>query len=201
MAQRPDPLRKELTFFLRWLIKQERELQDVNKRSNRRDRSRETLEARMKTRKTQLRIDEIRSQMGKRGIDSRDSDGSTSRSTSRGPITPRPPKYPPSPLPPLLAEPTRHKRAGVIEKQTTGSSLRSVRRQRPGTTKDEGETHPRVARPPLVRSFRPTDIPSFEPSIPPPGRRDPVRDHTAPQRLTERESNRPQLRPAETFPR
>ena len=34
MAQRPDPLRKELSFFLRQFIKQERELQDVNKRSN-----------------------------------------------------------------------------------------------------------------------------------------------------------------------
>ena len=87
--------------------------------------------------------------------------------------------------------------------QTPGSPLRSVRRQRPATTKDEGESHPGVARPPSVRSFRPTDIPSFDPSIPPPGRRDCVRDHTAPQRpaLAERESNRPRLRPPETFPR
>ena len=34
MAQRPDPLRKEFSFFLRQFIKQTRELQDVNKRSN-----------------------------------------------------------------------------------------------------------------------------------------------------------------------
>ena len=52
MAQRPDPLRKEFSFFLRQFIKQERELEHVNKRSNqkKKKRSRETLEARMRTR-------------------------------------------------------------------------------------------------------------------------------------------------------
>ena len=51
MAQRPDPLRKELSFFLRQFIKQELELQDVNKRSNqKKNRSKETLEVRMRTR-------------------------------------------------------------------------------------------------------------------------------------------------------
>ena len=87
--------------------------------------------------------------------------------------------------------------------QTPGSPLRSVRHQRPATTKDEGECHPGVARPSSVRSFRPSNIPSFDPSIPPPGCRDRVRDHTAPQRptLIERESNQPRLWPPETFPR
>ena len=105
MALGPDPLRKELAFFRRQLIKQERELQDVNKRANRRDRSRETLEARMRTKKKQRRIDEIKSHMGKRGMDSQDSHGSTSRSTIRGPIIPRLPEYPPPPLLPLPADP------------------------------------------------------------------------------------------------
>ena len=87
--------------------------------------------------------------------------------------------------------------------QTPGFSLRSVRRQKAATTKYEGESHPGVAIPPSVRSFKPTDIPSLDPSIPPPGRRDRVRNHTAPQRptLTERESNRLGLWPPETFPR
>ena len=76
MAQGPDPLRKELASFRRLLIKQERELQDVNKRADRRERSRETLEARTKARKTRRTIDEIKAQMGKRGMDSQDSDGS-----------------------------------------------------------------------------------------------------------------------------
>ena len=69
----------------------------------------------MRTRKTQLRIDKIRSQMGKRGRVSQDSDGSTSRSTSRGPITPRRPKDPQPPLPPLPAGPICNKRACVIK--------------------------------------------------------------------------------------
>ena len=45
--------------------------------------------------------------------------------------------------------------------------------------------------------------PSFDPSVPPPERRDLVTEHTAPQRpgLAERERNRPRLRPPETFPR
>ena len=60
----------------------------------------------MRTRKTQLRIDKIRSQMGKRGIVSQDSDGSTSRSTSRGPITPRCPKDPQPPSHPYLLGPS-----------------------------------------------------------------------------------------------
>ena len=87
--------------------------------------------------------------------------------------------------------------------QTPGSPLRSVRRQKAATTKDERESHPGITRPPSVRSFKPTDIPSLDPSIPPPGRRDRVRNHTAPQRptLTERESNRLGLWPPETFPR
>ena len=52
MAQRPEPLRKELAFFRRLLIKQERELADINKKADRRDWSRETLEVRTRTRKT-----------------------------------------------------------------------------------------------------------------------------------------------------
>ena len=80
MAQGPEPLRKELAFFRRLLIKQERELADINKKADRRDRSRETLEVRTRTRKTRRAIDGIKAQMGKRGMDSQDSDGSTSRS-------------------------------------------------------------------------------------------------------------------------
>ena len=109
MAQRPDPLRKELAFFLRRLIEQKRKLQDVNKRANRNDRSRETLESRMRMRKTQHRIDDIRAQMSKRASDSQDSNSSTSRSTSRGPVISRPPTDPPRPLPPQPAGfPTAH---------------------------------------------------------------------------------------------
>ena len=99
MAQGPDPLRKELAFFRRRLIKQERELQDLSKRADRRERLRETLEARMRARRTQRRSDEIKSQMGKRLMGSQDSGGSKSRSASRGPTVPRPPEYPP-PTPP-----------------------------------------------------------------------------------------------------
>ena len=62
MAQRPEPLRKELAFFQRLLIKQERELADINKKADRRDWSRETLEVRTRTRKTRQAIDEIKSQ-------------------------------------------------------------------------------------------------------------------------------------------
>ena len=99
---------------------------------------------------------------------------------------------------------------GIIGEHRTRSPLRSVRRWRPNTFKNKeprchpkGETQLGGAGPPPVRSFRPTDIPSFEPSIPPPGRRDRVREQTAPQplALAERESNRPRLRPPETFPR
>ena len=52
-------------------------------------------------------------------------------------------------------------------------------------------------------SLKPTKIPSFDPSVPPPERRGCVREQAAPQRpgLAERERTRPRLRPPETFPR
>ena len=59
MAQRPEPLRRppdtELAFFRRLLRKQERELAEISKKAYRKDhssRSRETLEARSRTRET-----------------------------------------------------------------------------------------------------------------------------------------------------
>ena len=64
MAQRPDP-RKELAFFRRLLVKQERELADISKRADRRDHSGETLEARTRTRKTLGAIEGIILQKGK----------------------------------------------------------------------------------------------------------------------------------------
>ena len=67
MAQWPDPRRKELAFYRRLLMKQERELANISKKADRRDRSRETLEARTRTRKTRLAIEGIIVQMGKRG--------------------------------------------------------------------------------------------------------------------------------------
>ena len=203
MAQRPEPLSKELAFFRRLSIKQEREHADINKKADRRDRSRETLEVRTRTRKTRRAIDGIKAQMGKRGMDSQDSDGSTSRSGSRDSIGARPPEHPPPPLPPLPAEPVRRTRIGATETQTTASPLRSVRRRRCGNTKEEPEAHHGDTRPPTVRSLRPTEIPNLDPSRPPPERRNCVREQAARQHpaLTERERNRPRLRPPETFPR
>ena len=96
MAQRPDPC-EELAFFRRVLVKQEQELADISKRADPRDRSRETLEARMRTRKTRRAIENIILQMGKRAMENQDSDGGESSSGSGA----RPPEHPPPPLPPL----------------------------------------------------------------------------------------------------
>ena len=52
---------------------------------------------------------------GQEGDSQPDSDGSTSKSTSRGPITPRRPKDPAPPPPTSPAGPIRNKQAGVIE--------------------------------------------------------------------------------------
>ena len=58
-------------------------------------------------------------------------------------------------------------------------------------------------RPPPLRRFRPTPIPCFDPSRPPPVREECVREPAPPYQppLPERESIRPRLRPPETFPR
>ena len=65
MAQRPDTRRKELAFFRRLLASQERELSQISKKSDRRDRSRETLEARTDTRKTRRVIENLLFELGK----------------------------------------------------------------------------------------------------------------------------------------
>ena len=101
MAQRPDPRRKELAFYRRLLMTQERELADISKKADQRDWSKETLEARTRTRMTRRAIKGIVAQMGKRGIDNQDSDGGMGSSGSRA----RPPEHPPPALPPLPSEP------------------------------------------------------------------------------------------------
>ena len=137
MAQRPDPHRKELAFYRRLLMKQERELADISKKADRRDRSRETLEARTRTRKTRLAIEGIIVQMGKRGIDNQDSDGGMGSSGSRA----RPPEHPPPALPPLPSEPVRGTRVGASETPTTALSLRNARRRKDNNTKEEPQAH------------------------------------------------------------
>ena len=151
----------------------------------------------MKARRTQRKIDDIRTRMSKRALDSQDSDSSAGRPTSWGPMThgPPTPRGPPPPSPPLPSGPPRLvcPQSGRVGGQATRSPLRSVRREKPDTIKTE---EPR-------RRFEPTDIPSFNPSIPPPRRGDCVSNNAATQSraLTERESNRPRLRLPETFPR
>ena len=135
MAQNPDTC-KELAFFRRVLVKQEKELGDFSKRADPRDRSRETLEARMRTRKTRRAIENIILQMGKRAMENQDSDGGESSSGSGA----RPPEHPPPPLPPLPPEPPRGTGIGASGTQT--------------------------ATPPAVRSLQPTEVPDFDPSRP-----------------------------------
>ena len=98
MAQRPDPLLKELAFFRRVLASQKRELAQIIKRSVRRDRSRETLETRAEIRKTGQVIMNLRAEMGKRDGDTHPGDGGTTpeRRSARPPSLP-----PPTPSPPL----------------------------------------------------------------------------------------------------
>ena len=136
MAQRPDPRRKELAFFQRLLVKQERKLADISKRADRRDRLRETFEARTRTRKTRREIEGIILQMRNRGMENQDSDGGTSSSGSGA----RPPEHPLPALPPLPPEPPRGTGIGASGTQT--------------------------ATPPAVRSLQPTEVPDFDPSRP-----------------------------------
>ena len=75
MAQRPDPLLKELAFFRRVLASQKCELAQISKRSFRRDRSRETLETRAEIRKTGQVIRNLRAEMGKRDGDTHSGEG------------------------------------------------------------------------------------------------------------------------------
>ena len=165
-------------------MKQERELADISKKADRRDRSRETLEARTRTRKSRLAIEGIIVQMGKRGIDNQDSDGGMGISGSGA----RPPEHPPPALPPLPSEPVRGTRIGVSETQTTASPLRNVRHRRGGNTKEEPEAHYKDTRLPTVRSLQPTEIPDIDPSRPPPVRGECVREQALRQHpaLTER---------------
>ena len=82
MAQRPEPLRcppdTELAFFRRLLRKRERELVEISKKAYRKDhssRSRETLEARSRTRETRQAIENIIRKMGNKSKEGRDRDG------------------------------------------------------------------------------------------------------------------------------
>ena len=149
--------------------------------------------------------------MNRRSSDGQDSDSSASRSTSRGSTTPRPPTNPPPPRPPLPSGyPLHTPQWSYVGESNTHLPLSRGRRWRRNTIKDEetrfppeGTTPPSDADPPPVHTFRVTDIPSFNPSMPPPGRRDCVSGQTVAQCRTpaKRESSRPQLRPPETFPR
>ena len=96
MAQRPDPLHKELAFFRRLLASQERELSQISKRSDQRDHSRETLEVRTETRKTRRVIKNLLLEMGKRDGETQDGEGGAppDRRATR-------PLGPPPPAPPL----------------------------------------------------------------------------------------------------
>ena len=99
MAQRPDPLHKELAFFRRLLASQERELSQISKRSDQRDHSRETLEVRTETRKTRRVIENLLLEMGKREGETQDGEGGAppDRRATR-PLGP-PPHTPPPPPP------------------------------------------------------------------------------------------------------
>ena len=109
MAQRPEPLRRppytELAFFRRLLVKQERELAEISKKAYRKDRSsrsRETLEARSKTRKTRQAIENIVLEMGNKSSEGRDRDGApaTTGGAARPPESPTPTPPPVAPKPP-----------------------------------------------------------------------------------------------------
>ena len=132
MAQRPDP-RKELAFFRRVLVKQE--LANISKRADPRDRSRETLEARTRTRKTRRAIENIILQMGKRAMENQDSDRGESSSGSEA----RPPEHPPPPLPPLPTDSPRGTGIGAAGTQTPTPLHRNVKRRRVENTKEEPE--------------------------------------------------------------
>ena len=107
MAQRPEPLCRapytELALFRRLLVKQERELAEISKKADRRDRSRETLEARTETRKTRRAIENVLLKMGNKGREGRDRDGGAAAlgSAARPPESPTPT---PPPLPPKTPE-------------------------------------------------------------------------------------------------
>ena len=170
MAQGPDTLRKELAFFRRLLIRQERELQDISKKADQREQSKETLDACIRTRKTRRTIDGIEAQMSKRGITYQDSDGIIGRPGGGDTAGTRPPDHPPPPLPPLPIESLQRARVGATDAQSTTSSLRCVRRRKHCDTKEEGDARPSNIRPPTVRSLKPTEIPSFDPRVTPPER-------------------------------
>ena len=101
MAQRPDPLHKELAFFRRLLASQERELSQISKRSDQRDHSRETLEVRTETRKTRRVIENLLLEMGK-GME-RPRTAREARPLTEGQRVPSGPRHPPLPRRPQIS--------------------------------------------------------------------------------------------------
>ena len=211
----PDSACKELASFQRQFIEQRRELKDINKRSRRDDRSSETLEPRRRIRETQLRINCLMTQINRRSLNGPDSDSSASRSASRGSSTPRPPTDPPPPRsPPPAGSPLHMPQCSYVGEITPQLPLcrgRWWRRNAPTDEKtqapSEGAT-PGAMRtsdtdPSPIDTFRVTDNPSFNPSIPPLERTDCVSGQASayPWMPTKRESSRPRLRLPDTFPR
>ena len=175
MAQRPEPLRRppytELAFFRRLLRKQGRELAEISKKAYQRDhssRSRETLEARSRTRETRQAIENIVLEMSNKSREGRDRDGAppATLGATRLPESPTPT---PPPVPPKPPRPTG---ADIM----AAPPHREVKRRKIETPKVD----PEHSRPPPLRRFRPTPIPCFDPSRPPPARKECVRELAPP---------------------
>ena len=145
-------------------MKQERELADISKKADRRDHSRETLEARPGTRKTRRGIENVLLEMGKRGMEGRDSGGGASAPGSAA----RPPEHL-SPTPPSL--PPETPQATGVSTQATPLH-REAKRRKVENPKEEPEN----TRLPPVHSFCPTVVLDFDPSRPPPVRGECVRE-------------------------
>ena len=151
------PPHTELAFFRRLLRKQERELAEISKKAYRRDhssRSRETLEARSRTRETRQAIKKIVLEMSNKSREGRDRDGAPPATwgAARLPESPTPttPAVPPKPPRPLGAD------------ITAPPTQREVKRRKFETPKED----PEYSKPPPLRRFQPTQIPRFDPSRP-----------------------------------
>ena len=191
MPQRPYPwLLKELAFFRRLLVSQQRELAQTSKSSVRGERSKETLEIRADIRNTGRVIADLRAEMAKKdvGILPGEHTPAPGRGVEKTPSSP-----PPSPHPP----PTD------ILGETGGGALPSTRRGRKLGKGEASKQESGYPKPPPLQRFHPTSVPGFDPTRPPPERSEYARGppSTLQPPPTKRESIRPCLLPPDTYPR
>ena len=146
---------KELAFFRRLLVSQKRELAQTSKSSVRGDRSKKTLEIRADIRKTGGVIADLRAEMGKRDGDTQPGEGSPTpvRRVERL-SSPLPPAPPPPPIDIL----------GAVGGEAPSTAREEGKRRKVEAPKQESG----YAKPPPLHRFRPTPVPEFDPSRPPP---------------------------------